>query len=786
MVSRMDLEKDRYHKRIWLWDGAEARAFTHGPVDSRPRWSPDGTRLAFLRASGRRARAAQVAVLAAAGGEAAVVTSFALGATEAEWSPDGHRLAVIGVEWVGEWAGLDDDERKRRPRRITRAGYRFDDLGWRHDRRSNVYLVDPAGGDPAALSEGEFHDSGIAWRPDGGAVGFLSARHEQRYVDGATQAWEAPSAAATGAPVEPGELAPTCRYRPDGAVYLVGISDTWDWPAVAGLWRLEAGGPVPVAADLDRSFDPPSPAVLPGGPQWLADGSGLAVIEDRGRNRVVRVAPDGTVSDVLGGDRAVTGLTARRRRLRLAPSPPPRPPTPGELWWWEGGEERCLTSLNAAFRAEAGLVAPEAFTVLSDGVEIDAWAYLPPGDGKVPLLLNIHGGPATQYGWGFFDEFQVYAGAGYGVVAGNPRGPAAGGGTSCGCRWAAGSRSARRTWRTSWRWPTPPWSASPASTRERQGIMGGSYGGYMTACIVTVDGRFRSAVPERGLYSYTSFTGTSDIGLRFPRMYLGDRDYGQWERLWAASPLARVDRVTTPCLILHSEGDARCPIEQGEQWFAGLVAHGVEAEMLRFPGASHELSRVGQAPLAAGAFRGHPRVARAASGRGGCDNIEAGGSRGPAAEHAPHRRGSAAPRAAPRPGTAPGGRAGPATRRGRRRCPGAGPSAPPGPTPGMPCSCSPAGLTALRRPEPWPPSPAPAPRGWDGPRWPPTWRRRRSSSPRPWRRRAAAFASSTGRRVLRRLLESLDAGLLTAPLGELRRKRLAHRDLSHPCPASPC
>ena len=593
VVSWMDLEKDRYQRQIWLWDGAEARAFTHGPADGRPRWSPDGTRLAFLRASGEEGQPPQVAVLPAAGGEAAVITSFALGATEAEWSPDGSRLAVIGVEWVGEWAGLDEAERKRHPRRITRAGYRFDDLGWRHDRRSNVYLVDPGGGSPVALSEGESHDSGLCWHPDGGAVGFLSPRHEQRYIDGANQAWEAPvEGGGLRALTAPGSWH-NLSYRPDGVAYLVGILDTWDWPAVAGLWRLDEGGPVPMAAGLDRSFAPPSPAVLPAGPQWLADGACLAVIEDRGRNRVVRVSPDGAVNDVLGGDRAVTGLTARRDGSAFAFTAT-TPTDPGELWWGEGGEERCLTSLNAAFRAEAGLVAPVAFTVTSGGVEVDAWAYLPPGDGRVPLLLNIHGGPATQYGWGFFDEFQVYAGAGYGVVAGNPRGSSGRG------------RDFVRVPVGRWVEERPPdledilavadaaLERFPRLDPARQGIMGGSYGGYMTACIISVDERFRSAVPERGLYSYTSFSGTSDIGLRFPRMYLGDRDYGQWDRLWAASPLARVGRVTTPCLIVHSEGDARCPIEQGEQWFAGLVAHGVEAEMLRFPGGSHELSRGGK------------------------------------------------------------------------------------------------------------------------------------------------------------------------------------------------
>ncbi|MBN2114272.1 MAG: S9 family peptidase [Acidimicrobiia bacterium] len=593
VVSRPDLEKDRYHRRIWLWDGAEARAFTHGPADSRPRWSPDGTRLAFLRATGEEGKPAQVAVMSAGGGEAVVITSFALGATEAEWSPDGARLAVVGVEWAGEWAGLDDDGRKRQPRRITRAGYRFDDLGWRHDRRSNVYLVDPAGGDASALSGGEYHDSALAWRPDGAAVGFLSPRHDQRGIDGATQAWEVPTAGGDlRALVSPGSWH-VLSYRSDGVVFLVGHPDSWDYPTPAGLWRLEGDRVVPIAAHLDRSFAPPSPQVFPAGPQWLADGSCFCVIEDRGRQRVIRVAPDGAVADVGGGDRVVTGLTSRPDGSAFTFTAT-TPTDPGELWWGEGGEERCLTSLNADFRAEAGLVAAEPFTVLSDGVEIDAWAYLPPGEEKASLLLNIHGGPATQFGWGFFDEFQVYVGAGYGVIACNPRGSSGRG------------RDFVRVPVGRWVEERPPdledilavaaaaLERFPRLDPERQGIMGGSYGGYMTACIISVDGRFHSAVPERGLYSYTSFSGTSDIGLRFPRMYLGDREYGQWERLWAASPLARIDRVTTPCLIVHSEGDARCPIEQGEQWFAGLIANGVEAEMLRFPGASHELSRSGK------------------------------------------------------------------------------------------------------------------------------------------------------------------------------------------------
>lgn len=129
---------------------------------------------------------------------------------------------------------------------------------------------------------------------------------------------------------------------------------------------------------------------------------------------------------------------------------------------------------------------------------------------------------------------------------------------------------------------------------DRAGIMGGSYGGLMTAKILAVESGFRSAVPERGLYNFVSFAGTSDIGFTFPRRYLGDWEYGDWSALWDASPLKNAHRITTPCLIIHSESDFRCPIEQGEQLFSVLIDNGVEAELLRFPGESHELSRGGK------------------------------------------------------------------------------------------------------------------------------------------------------------------------------------------------
>ena len=218
--------------------------------------------------------------------------------------------------------------------------------------------------------------------------------------------------------------------------------------------------------------------------------------------------------------------------------------------------------------------------------------YLPEGDEPVPLLFNIHGGPATQYGYGFFDEFQVYTGAGYGVVAINPRG-ASGYGTDF-VRAVVGA----------WHEEMPPdlvdllaapdvaAAKFPRLDIGRMGIMGGSYGGFATVRVTAADHRYRSSVAERGLYVWTSFGATSDIGTYFDGMYV--KRGATRDELWAASPLRHADAITTPTLVLHSETDWRCPIEQGEQLFALLQRNGVESEMLRFPGESHELSRNGK------------------------------------------------------------------------------------------------------------------------------------------------------------------------------------------------
>ncbi len=573
--TEFDIEHDRYDRSIWFIDG-DTRRFTAGPGDAHPRWSPDGSRLAFLRKKEGKEQFPQVAVMPSAGGEAAVITSFDLGVEDFVWSPDGSKLAVVAVTWIDEWAGLDEEERGRKPRRITRLPFRYDNHGWLHDRRRHIWLIDPSSSkEPTCLTPGDFDEEGPTWHPDGDRVAFLSNRFEQPGLHLGNHVFEVASTG--GEPVSTAEFGGWVGvgYRPDGVKHLIGDPST-DYPVVHGLWREEPDGEL---TSLTSHLDRATYSLLLGPPEihWVGNQA-ISILEDSGHLDVIEVSVDGQVISRVE-DKMVTGFTTTEQRLVYTAT---TPTSPGEVY--EAGRDQPLTRLNGG---DLGLVQPEHWTVGEHA--IDAWAYLPPGDGAVPLLLNIHGGPASQYTHGFFDEFQVYVDAGFGVVCANPRGSSGRGldfvKAVVGDRWGtvdvedvdAVVASALERF--------------PRLDPERMGIMGGSYGGFLTAWMICHQERWKSAVVERALTSWTSFGGTSDIGGIFADYYLLNSD---WDRRWQASPLAEAHNIKTPTLIVHSEDDYRCPVEQGEQLFMALLRAGTPTEFLRFPGEGHEMSRSGK------------------------------------------------------------------------------------------------------------------------------------------------------------------------------------------------
>lgn len=583
VVSRADIEKDRYERAIWVHDGAGARPFSAGPSDSLPRVSPDGSKLAFLRVAEEK-KVAQVAVMPIAGGEAKTITDFEYGVEAIEWAPDGSTLAVVAVTPTEEWEGLDEDEKGRRPRRITRFPFRFDNRGWTHDRRRHIWLVDPDGtDDPHCLTEGDFNDENPAWSPDGERIAFLSDRDPRRGLEPGTDVWEVEVASGEiSRALDRGQWA-FLSYRPDGTLHALG-SPGPEAPSVLALHRREDDGSTAgVTAVLDRSS-----VSLAGGPplvRWDGD-SAVVVLESEGAVRLVRASSDGSIETLVDGPVVVSGAdTTSGRTVATVVTAA----NPGELYAIEKGELVALTDLNGA---DLGVVEPEHFTIGDGPDAIDVWVILPEGTERVPLLLNIHGGPASQYTHAFFDEFQVYVSAGYGVVYSNPRGSSGRGydfvRSVTGEGWGAVDLEDIR------RVVDAAQERHPRLDPDRMGIMGGSYGGFLTAWVIGQEDRWKSAVVERALISWNSFAGTSDIGGTFPKHY-SLVDYPEaWDTWWRFSPLSLAQNVTTPTLVLHSENDFRCPIEQAEQYFMALLRNGTTTELLRFPGEGHEMSRGGK------------------------------------------------------------------------------------------------------------------------------------------------------------------------------------------------
>jgi len=266
------------------------------------------------------------------------------------------------------------------------------------------------------------------------------------------------------------------------------------------------------------------------------------------------------------------------------------------------GAERVLTDFTGLLAGHADLLSPEKFVATSaDGTEVDCWAIAPADAGlgqSFPTLLNIHGGPFTQYGNKFFDEFQLEAAAGFGVLYCNPRGS-----SGYGEAWGRATR-----WPECKEDPGSGWGgvdyddvlacAEEACRRfpwidaDRLGVLGGSYGGYLTSWIIGHTDRFRAACSERACNNLLTLEQNSDIATVF-RTMVGVTHVESPAAYLRQSPVTYVDDMTTPLLILHSEEDWRCPINQAEELFVALRLLGRTPEFVRFPGESHELSRAG-------------------------------------------------------------------------------------------------------------------------------------------------------------------------------------------------
>jgi len=617
VLRQVDRADNTYRTAIWIapTDGGPGKQFTAGEtLDTSPRWSPDGRRLAFV--SNRYQEKNQIYVIDLDGGDARRLTKVENGATDPAWSADGQCIAFVSPasaeERAAEDAGppeeaLDADERQRRaeekkkarekkfdPRVVTRFPYRTG-KDFLDDRYRHLYVCDVESQDarPRRVTDGDIDFAPAAWLADGSALITWAIRdpeaHDIRLYG---EVLRIPVKGGDPIVLSPPGYHPSQPLpSPDGRwVAYLHVPDKVASSQVTRLVVVPATGgqAVELTADLDASINdfrwtPDS--------HWLYFTAGV-----RGNNCLFRVPViGGAVEQIVGGLRYITGFDVTDDRLAFVLS---EPDNPSDLFVTDAGGQngRRLTEVNAQFLATKAIASTEEMWYESyDGTRIQGWIVKPPDFDRAkmyPLALEIHGGPHAMWGPAeptMWHEFQVLAARGYVVFYCNPRGS---GGYGQDFRLAIHAN-----------WGLADYQdylagidrvvAQGYIDADQLAITGGSYGGYMTAWIIGHDDRFRAAVAQRGVYDLGAFTGVTDIP-RFIEQIFETFYWDDPEKLWQHSPLAYVKDIHTPLLILHSERDYRAPIIGAEQLYAALRRLGRTVGFVRYPGEGHELSRSGQ------------------------------------------------------------------------------------------------------------------------------------------------------------------------------------------------
>jgi dipeptidyl aminopeptidase/acylaminoacyl peptidase len=641
---------DGYREALWLvpTDGAAAaRQITLGMQhDRHPRFSPDGRTLAFIsdrrsvveeerNANGRSVRDPkdptdhedldQVHLLPLDGGEARRLTDLPCGVRSFEWSPDGGRLVVVTASHGA--TRTEDDRRRgieRKPepggpppsdyRFIDRLEYMLNGTGFTYDRIGHLWLVDATTGAASRLTDGPVPDGEPAWSPDGTRIAFtsnrrrnpdlVSSRLDIHLVDVGTRAVTAVTRGPRSMFFAPtwlphGSTIAALGHRMEGGAG--SRNDIWLF-ATDGSDATPTGGRNLSArhdlmpgsgmnSDVTRSE---GATLLPSSRgDWLHFGAPI-----EGSSELWRIAvSDGRLERLthghhyVSGWHAVPGGTSRATRIAYLRSTPTEPP---DLWLLDIGGSRVskpkrLTSFNAEVLDELALREPVERRVTVDGREIQGW-LLAAGDGARPTVVQIHGGPHTLYGWSPVWEFQVLAAAGMSVFYCNPRGSEGYG--------EAFNDANHRDWG-----PGPMRDvlagvdalvADGLADRDRLGVTGGSYGGYLTNWIIGHDRRFRAAMTCRSVSDMSVLFTTGDISggdwatLEFETTPWQDAAYFR-----EISPIAYADAIRTPLLIQHSERDIRTTIAQAEALFTVLRTLRRPVRLLRVPEETHELTRSG-------------------------------------------------------------------------------------------------------------------------------------------------------------------------------------------------
>lgn len=610
--------KNAYETSLWMAPtrGGEPKPFTHGPRDGHGRWSADGGTIAFI--SSRDETSPQIHVMPADGGEARALTSLPEGSlTDIVWSPSGRHIAFSFREREAEWTKAAKKEREASgatppPRVLHNTWYRLDGDGYFNAERYKLYVVDVDTGQTTMLygkdTIGWFN---FSWSPDGGTLAVTTNRNRRGVLG--TQNFDllkidVKTGKCTHLKELPKGPKTNVQWSPDGKHLAWAGRDGTDGPYSTrnlDLWTCDARGrnarclteqtdwclmACVLSDSADVSFAPNL--------QWSHDSKRLLVsIGWHGQSHVASFPRDGSKPRLMTDGRAVVtpgNCSADGRQMAMVIDQPTAPP---EIHVGRVGTTkitpRRLTTFNDEYIATRRIRKPSMKWIRStDGTKVQTWTITPPGFKKgrrYPAVLEIHGGPHAQYGEAFFHEFQVLANAGYIVVYSNPRGSKGYGQDHTAAihgSWGG------KDWEDI-RAVTDSMIANPSINTKRMGVMGGSYGGYMTLWAIGHTTDFAGAITDRCVSNLISMGGNSDF-VDVPDKYFPGAFWDCPEEMWHSSPIRTMGNVETPTLIIHSEGDLRCNVEQADQVFAALQVRKVPCTFVRYPReTSHGMSRNG-------------------------------------------------------------------------------------------------------------------------------------------------------------------------------------------------
>lgn len=606
-LKTTDLEEDEAETALWMVPTGEHaepwRLTAPGYSAKRPRWSPDGRRLGFLsaRKTGKEEAKTQVWSFDLRGGDAQPLTEVKQGVDSFEWSPDGRRLLLEITDPKPEelLEAAEREKHKPEPHVIDRLQFKQDYQGYLDRRRSHLYVQDLESATPKRaqhnnalrqITSGDYDDSQGAWSPDGKLVAFTSNRTEEPDGNVNSDLWIV-SADNT-------DLGQTMRrltsnpgsdrspaWSPDGKqlVYVTNTRPDLIWYGIEQLAVVPATGGESriLTPKLDRNVS---------APRFAPDGEAIYfLLEDSGERHLARIGAarideaGGKVTRPVAGQRAVTRFSLSQGGDAAVLASEPH--LPGEVFLLASGALRQLTHSNRELLDQLTLA--EVLNVHypnDDGTEIEAFVFLPPDHDerlRYPAILRPHGGPVAQYDFGFHFEAQLYAAHGYVAILPNPRGSSGYGQEFSTAIFADWGNKDTRDVLAGVDYLIEQGYADP----DRLGVGGWSYGGMLTNYVITQTERFKAAISGASEVLYVANYGhdhyqmwwEKELGLPWENREL-------WERL---SPFNKVEKITTPTLVMCGALDWNVPVQNSEQLYQALKRLGRTTQLVVYPGEHH-------------------------------------------------------------------------------------------------------------------------------------------------------------------------------------------------------